>query len=77
MEERERELLRNQGNMQEALAQLGARAEAAEQKLHTRIQELQAEHEELAALLRTNAAATLEVCLSSLVPSKQQRQLSF
>lgn len=63
LEEQERELLRNQGSMQEALAQLGARAEAAEQKLQTRVQELQAEHEELAALLRTNAAASLEVGL--------------
>lgn len=65
MEDRERELLRNQGSMQEALSQLGARAEAAEQKLQTRVQELQAEHEELAALLRTNAAASLEVQLSA------------
>lgn len=65
MEDRERELLRNQGSMQEALSQLGARAEAAEQKLQTRVQELQAEHEELAALLRTNAAASLEVLFSA------------
>lgn len=61
LEERERELLRNQGSMQEALAQLGARAEAAEQKLETRHEEMRAEYDELMALLRTNSAASLKV----------------
>lgn len=62
LEERERELLRNQGSLQEALAQVGARAQAAEEKLEQRIDELQSEHKEVITVLTTNAAATLEVC---------------
>jgi hypothetical protein len=62
LEERERELLRNQGSLQEALAQVGGRAEAAEEKLAQRIKELQTEHDEIVAVLHNNAAASLEVC---------------
>lgn len=61
LEERERELLRNQGSLQEALVQVGARAQAAEEKLEKRIEELQAEHKEVIAVMTTNAAASLEV----------------
>jgi hypothetical protein len=62
LEERERELLRNQGSLQEALCQVGARAQAAEEKLEKRIAELQCEHQEVITVMTTNAAASLEVC---------------
>lgn len=63
LEERERELLRNQGSLQEALVQVGARAQAAEEKLEKRIGELQSEHKEVITVMTTNAAASLEVWL--------------
>eukprot|EP00892_Ulva_mutabilis_P003345 jgi/Ulvmu1/1382/UM011_0110.1 len=72
LEERERELLRNQGSMQEALAQLGARAEAAEQKLETRQEEMRAEYDELMALLRTNSAASLKVAQAKATDEARQ-----
>lgn len=62
LDERERELLRNQGSLQEALVQVAARAHAAEEKLEKRIGELQYEHKEVIAVMTTNATASLEVC---------------
>lgn len=44
--------------------QVGARAEAAEEKLERRIEELQAEHKEVITVMSTNAAASLEVRVS-------------
>jgi chromosome segregation ATPase len=68
LEGRERELLKREEELREALAQAAARAVAAEGKLDTRVQELTAAHEELAKQLMSSMKAETEVCVQSCRP---------